>query len=66
MARSQGKNPAEIEKEFFNSARPSSLLRRFGTPEEVAAVVGFVAGTNSTLMNGSAVRAEGGVVRSVF
>ena len=66
MAKRQGKSPAEIEKEFFNSARPSSLLRRFATPEEVAAVVAFVAGTASTLMNGSAVRAEGGVVRSVF
>lgn len=66
LARSQGKSPAEIEKEFFNSARPSSLLRRFATPDEVAAVVTFVAGTASTLMNGSAVRAEGGVVRSVF
>ena len=66
MAKRQGKSPAEIEKEFFNSARPSSLLRRFATPEEVAAVVAFVAGTSSTLMNGSAVRAEGGVVRSVF
>jgi NAD(P)-dependent dehydrogenase (short-subunit alcohol dehydrogenase family) len=66
MARSQGKSPAEIEREFFNSARASSLLRRFAAPEEVAAVVAFVASTNSMLMNGSAVRAEGGVVRSVF
>lgn len=66
MAKRHGKSPAEIEKEFFDSARPSSLLRRFATPEEVASVVAFVAGTNSTLMNGSAVRAEGGVVRSVF
>ena len=66
MAKRQGKSPAEIEKEFFNSARPSSLLRRFAAPEEVAAVVAFVASTASTLMNGSAVRAEGGVVRSVF
>lgn len=66
MAKRQGKSPAEIEKEFFSSARPSSLLRRFATPEEVAAVVTFVAGTSSGLMNGSAVRAEGGVVRSVF
>jgi NAD(P)-dependent dehydrogenase (short-subunit alcohol dehydrogenase family) len=66
MARSQGKSPAELENEFFNTARPSSLLRRFATPEEVAAVVTFVAGTASGLLNGAAVRAEGGVVRSVF
>jgi NAD(P)-dependent dehydrogenase (short-subunit alcohol dehydrogenase family) len=66
MARSQGKSPAELEKEFFDTARPSSLLRRFATAEEVAAVVTFVAGTTSGLINGAAVRAEGGVVRSVF
>ena len=66
MAKRQGKSSAELEKEFFNSARPSSLLRRFASPEEVAAIVAFVAGTTSTLVNGAPVRAEGGVVRSIF
>jgi NAD(P)-dependent dehydrogenase (short-subunit alcohol dehydrogenase family) len=66
MALKQGKNPAAIEKEFFEFARPTSLLRRFATTEEVAAVVAFVASTNAALVNGAAVRAEGGVVRSVF
>jgi hypothetical protein len=41
-------------------------LKRFETSEEVAAVVAFVAGTQSIAINGAAVRAEGGVVRSVF
>lgn len=66
MARQQSKHPNEIEKDFFSSARPSSLLRRFETPEEIAAVVTFLAGTSSTVINGSAIRAEGGVVRSIF
>jgi NAD(P)-dependent dehydrogenase (short-subunit alcohol dehydrogenase family) len=66
MALQQGKHPSDIEKEFFGSARPTSLLRRFTTPEEVAAVVAFVASVNSVLLNGSAVRAEGGVVRSIL
>lgn len=66
MARQQGKSPAELEKEFFQTARPTSLLRRFAKPEEVAAVVAFLAGTTSTVMNGAAVRAEGGVIRSIF
>jgi NAD(P)-dependent dehydrogenase (short-subunit alcohol dehydrogenase family) len=66
MARSQGKHPSEVEKEFFNSARPSSLLRRFATAEEVASVVAFLASTQSVLMNGGAVRADGGVVRSIL
>jgi NAD(P)-dependent dehydrogenase (short-subunit alcohol dehydrogenase family) len=66
LARQQNISTAEIEKQFFQSARPSSLLKRFETSEEVAAVVAFVAGTQSIAINGAAVRAEGGVVRSVF
>jgi len=66
MAKQRGVTKAEIEKQFFASARPTSLLKRFETPEEVAAVVAFIAGTPAISINGSAVRAEGGVVRSIF
>ena len=66
LARQQGVTKAEIERQFFASVRPSSLLKRFETPEEVAAVVAFVAGAQSVAINGSAVRAEAGVVRSIF
>ncbi|PYV93503.1 MAG: oxidoreductase [Acidobacteria bacterium] len=66
MAKQQGVTKAEIEKQFFSTVRPSSLLKRFETPEEVAAVVAFIASTQATAINGSAVRAEGGVVRSIF
>jgi NAD(P)-dependent dehydrogenase (short-subunit alcohol dehydrogenase family) len=66
MAKQQKASVAEIERQFFLSARPSSLLKRFETTEEVAAVVAFVAGTQSVAINGAAVRAEGGVVRSIF
>jgi NAD(P)-dependent dehydrogenase (short-subunit alcohol dehydrogenase family) len=66
MAKQQGVTKAEIEKQFFAAVRPSSLLKRFETPEEVASVVAFIAGTPATSINGSAVRAEGGVVRSIF
>ena len=66
MAEEQGVTPAEIEKQFFASVRPTSLLKRFETPEEVAAVVAFVASTPSVTINGAAVRAEGGVVRSIL
>jgi NAD(P)-dependent dehydrogenase (short-subunit alcohol dehydrogenase family) len=66
LALQQAKSPAEIEKEFFANARPGSLLKRFETPEEVAAVVTFLAGTQSAVINGAAIRAEGGVVQSIF
>jgi NAD(P)-dependent dehydrogenase (short-subunit alcohol dehydrogenase family) len=66
MAKEQGVTPAEIEKQFFATVRPSSLLKRFETPEEIAAVVAFVAGTQAIAINGAAVRAEGGVIRSII
>jgi hypothetical protein len=39
LAKTQGTDTASVEKEFFRSVRPSSLLKRFATPEEVAALV---------------------------
>jgi len=66
MAKQQGVTKAEVEKQFFSTVRPTSLLKRFETPEEVAAVVAFVASAQAVSINGSAVRAEGGVIRSIF
>lgn len=54
-----------LEREFFQKARPSSLLQRFARPEEVAAVVAFVCSPLASAINGAAVRADGGVVRSI-
>ena len=66
VARQQGLSPGEMEKIFFSKTRPSSLLKRFETPEEVATIVAFVASNQAALINGAAVRAEGGVVQSIF
>ena len=66
MAKQQGATSAQVEKEFFEKARPSSLLKRFETAEEVAAVVAFVASAQGAIINGAALRAEGGVVRSAL
>lgn len=66
LAKQQNISKAAVEKMFFEKARPGSLLKRFETPEEVAAVVAFVASTQALVINGAAVRAEGGVIQSVF
>jgi NAD(P)-dependent dehydrogenase (short-subunit alcohol dehydrogenase family) len=66
LAKTNKVSPAEVEKEFFNTSRPSSLLRRFATPDEVAALVAFVASPLSSATNGAALRAEGGLVRSIL
>jgi len=66
MAMQQGVSKEQVEKEFFQKVRPSSLLKRFETTEEVAAVVAFIASTQATGINGAAIAAEGGVVRSIL
>lgn len=52
--------------QFFEKARPSSLLKRFATPDEVAAMVVFICSPLSSATNGAALRVDGGVVRSPF
>ena len=65
LAAEQGINRQALEKQFFEKARPSSILQRFATTEEVAAVVAFVASPLASAINGAAVRADGGVIRSI-
>ncbi|MGC2245002.1 MAG: SDR family NAD(P)-dependent oxidoreductase [Terriglobales bacterium] len=66
MAKQQQKSKAEIEKEFFEHVRPSSLLKRFATVDEVAAMVVYVASELSSATNGAALRVDGGVVRAIL
>lgn len=66
LAQQQGVSAAEFEKQFFDTARPTSLLRRFAEPAEIARVVAFVASPAASVVNGSAIRAEGGLVLSAF
>jgi hypothetical protein len=65
LAKTQHKTYREIEQEFFQSVRPTSLLRRFATTQEVAALVTFVCSPLSSATNGAALRVDGGVVRSI-
>jgi NAD(P)-dependent dehydrogenase (short-subunit alcohol dehydrogenase family) len=66
LASQAGHTRERVEKEFFEKARPTSLLKRFATPDEVAAMVVFVCSPLSAATNGAAVRVDGGVVRSPF
>ena len=65
LAKERGVTEAEMEREFFQTARPSSLLQRFATPEEVANLVVYVCSPLSSGTNGAALRVDGGVVRSM-
>jgi NAD(P)-dependent dehydrogenase (short-subunit alcohol dehydrogenase family) len=66
MAKQQNKSKEAVEKEFFEHARPSSLLRRFATVDEVAALVTYVASELASATNGAALRVDGGVVRAIL
>jgi NAD(P)-dependent dehydrogenase (short-subunit alcohol dehydrogenase family) len=65
VAKTRGIAPGEVAKDFFKTVRPSSLLQRFATIEEVAAFVAFVASPLLSATNGAALRVEGGVLRSI-
>src|ERR1022692_3272653 len=66
LANQQHMTPADFEKEFFKNVRPSSLLKRFLEPAEVANVVVFVCSPEAVAINGAAIRAEGGVVKAIL
>jgi NAD(P)-dependent dehydrogenase (short-subunit alcohol dehydrogenase family) len=65
-AKVRSMSPAQIEKEFIEKARPSSLIRRLATTEEVAAMVAYVASPLASATTGAALRVDGGVIRSAF
>lgn len=66
MAAEKGKPVEVIEKEFFRSVRPTSLLQRFIEPDEIASMVAYLSSDLSIATNGAAIRADGGVVKSAF
>ena len=66
LAKREGKSFDELEKEFFRTMRPTSLIRRFASPDEIASLVAYVASPLSSATTGAALRADGGVIRSAF
>jgi NAD(P)-dependent dehydrogenase (short-subunit alcohol dehydrogenase family) len=65
LARQQGVDRRQVEADFFRTARPSSLIRRFATLEEVANMIVYVSSPLASATNGAALRVEGGIVRSI-
>jgi NAD(P)-dependent dehydrogenase (short-subunit alcohol dehydrogenase family) len=66
MAEARGVDFATMEREFFATARPSSLLQRFATPDEAAAMITYVCSARASATNGAALRVDGGVVRAIL
>jgi NAD(P)-dependent dehydrogenase (short-subunit alcohol dehydrogenase family) len=66
LAAAQGISPSQVEQGFFQTVRPSSLLKRFAAPMEVASMVAYVCSPLASATNGAALRVDGGVVRSIL
>jgi NAD(P)-dependent dehydrogenase (short-subunit alcohol dehydrogenase family) len=66
MAQTKKMSFEQVQKEFFDHVRLTSLLKRFITPEEIGAFVAFVASPLAAATNSAALRVDGGVVKSAF
>jgi NAD(P)-dependent dehydrogenase (short-subunit alcohol dehydrogenase family) len=66
LARAGKKSVVEVEKDFFKNMRPTSLLQRFATVEEIADTVAYYASSLASATNGASIRVEGGLIRSIL
>ena len=66
LERSGAKSFEEMEKNFITQRRPTSLIQRFASPDEVAALIVYTAGEPASATTGAALRVDGGVVKSAF
>lgn len=66
LAKQQNLSRSEMEEAFFKTARPTSLIQRFATPEEIANLVCFVSSPLASAINGASLRVDGGVVKSII
>jgi NAD(P)-dependent dehydrogenase (short-subunit alcohol dehydrogenase family) len=66
LAKAKNISEDEAETSFFQTARPSSIIQRFAEVEEIANLVTYVASPLSSATNGAALRADGGVAKTIL
>ena len=66
VAQKTGQSVDQVEKEFFKTDRPNSLIQRFETVQEIADAAVFLCGPSASAVNGTALRVDGGSVGGLF
>jgi NAD(P)-dependent dehydrogenase (short-subunit alcohol dehydrogenase family) len=66
MAESKGKTAAEMEDDFFKTIRPTSIIQRFTTVDEIAQMITFLASPLSSATNGASIRVDGGLLKTII
>ena len=66
MREKSGMDAATFERQFFESVRPTSLLKRFETTDEVAHMIAYLSSPLASGTTGAAMRVEGGVVKAIL
>ena len=66
LAQERGLSKEDVEREFFENIRPTSLLERFATIDEVATFVTYLASPLASANNGAALRVDGGTVPTIL
>jgi NAD(P)-dependent dehydrogenase (short-subunit alcohol dehydrogenase family) len=65
VAKQAGKSLEEVEQDFLSANRPTSIIKRLASTEEVANMVVYVCSQQASATTGAALRVDGGVVRFV-
>jgi NAD(P)-dependent dehydrogenase (short-subunit alcohol dehydrogenase family) len=66
LSKSGNISEKEVEQNFFKNMRPTSLLQRFASVDEVADTIAYFASPLSSATNGASIRVEGGLIRSIL
>jgi len=66
LAKDQNKTEDEVKKEFFQTMRPTSIIQRFLSVDEIASTVTYLSSPLASATNGAAIRAEGGLLKTAI